>query len=302
MSDREVKVVKVFYQPRPPKQKTTKMVEILETCTFRKLEEDLDHHFKNHQQCSLFWRDADGDDILISSNKDLALFFSESCDSLKLFYRMDPDVESESRPVIVSPTINRPLVMPSPKPQGNVRSVAMPKLNARFVKHTTCDDESSIYAPGQEFFKTWRFRNDGGLKWPKMIHLLFVSKLTGDSMGGPEDLPIFFPEPIELNAEVDISVPLIAPEKSGEYTGFWKLADETGKKFGQRVRVRIHVTETIPETKLTHHELNVLQYLVEDGYENAKETIKCILHSSKSLLTADNVIDKLSQLGIRMKI
>lgn len=311
-----------------------KLIDFAEPHSIIALINLLNHSFGSDQSGLLTWQDSDGDDISITSDNDLNLFLSIATKPLKLlytnqtYYPPEPKSESSKATLWIIPkqefTPRRESVglaeqvvtklpdshasplslLPTPLPtlQNNVRRPAMPKLNARFVKHTTCDDESSIYAPGQEFFKTWRFRNDGGLKWPKMIQLLFVSKLTGDQMGGPEVLPIFFPEQIAINAEIDISVPLIAPEKTGEYTGFWKLADESGKKFGQRVRVRIHVAEPIADSALNQRQMMIMSDCINDGFENAIETIKLILKQNQTELSADDVQVKLHKLGIRMRL
>lgn len=137
---------------------------------------------------------------------------------------------------------------------GNVRTVAIPQLNARFVKDVTCEGESSFMYPGMKFFKIWRFRNDGGLKWPRMVHVAFVSKLEGNQMGGPDELPVYFPEQIEKGKEIDIRVPLIAPAKPGKFKGTWKLLDETKKKFGQQFSVEINVEEFPKKSVLMNDE------------------------------------------------
>jgi hypothetical protein len=41
---------------------------------------------------------------------------------------------------------------------------------------------------------------------------------------------------------VDVSIPLIAPQRTGRYVCYYRLAGgPKGKKFGQRVRVQIQV-------------------------------------------------------------
>lgn len=278
--------------------------------------------------CSWSWIDSDNDAISINGDNDVKLFFDVNSQPYKLNLVRMPTMNPKAaefvpmgqKMVNVAPPPSSPLPTEQkvvtvatrqsspphivPNQGGNVRTIAMPKLNARFVKHTTCDDESSKYAPGTKFFKTWRFRNDGGLKWPKQIHILFVSKLTGDIMGGPEDLVVNFPEQIEIGKEIDICVPLIAPQKTGEYTGFWKLADETSKKFGQRVRVRIHVDEAPPSLgKPSERERTILEQLEEDGFdENAKQTALIALRASKVDLKYSDIETYLGSLGIRQSL
>lgn len=280
----------------------------VETSSFSDLLAMVSQSFaQNFLGYSLVWNDADGDSISITGDRDLELFFQTGPQPYKCRLEriaaptLNPKA-AEFKPVTPEVVIIPPIRQPSPpRPQSNVRAVARPKLNARFVKHTTCDDETSTYAPGTKFFKTWRFRNDGGLKWPTMIHLLFVSKLTGDSMGGPEDLPVIFPEQIEIGKEIDISVPLIAPEKTGEYVGFWKLADETSKKFGQRVRCRIHVAE-VPQTP-SEKEREILNELNDNGFDrNAQETALIHLRTSKVDLKYDDIEIYLGRLGIRQSL
>jgi hypothetical protein len=215
-----------------------------------------------------------------------------------------PQIVSRSEPLHPpSHVVSGPLLPPSQvvsRSNGNVKTIALPKLNARFVKHATADDESSEYAPGTPFFKTWKFRNDGGLKWPKKIHILFVSKLTGDLIGGPEELPILFSEQVPIGTEVDISVPLVAPGKTGEYTGFWKLADESGKKFGQRVRVRITVVDP-PANALTDAQKSIVSEMEDMGYASALSTIRHYLVVRK-VKTVDDMVARMTTLGIRMSL
>lgn len=125
--------------------------------------------------------------------------------------------------------------------QARVIALAQPRLNASFVNHVTYDEENNKLAPNTPFVKTWKFINSGQLTWPAKMKLFFVSNLTGGQMSGPDYVSLNYPKPIQPGETVDISVNLVAPEQLGEHTGFWKLADEAGKKFGPRVRVKIEV-------------------------------------------------------------
>jgi Ig-like domain from next to BRCA1 gene/PB1 domain len=308
-------LIKVGYVGR---QNTTqlKLVEVEINISFENLLSLLNESFRNSHRCSLFWKDEDGDEISVNNTNDLGLFFRQSKPPFKLLYtyqdtvaptqpiqRLPPPIPIRTVPTNTLSTISTNLLnLPPPVRQTNVHTIALPRLNARFVRHVTCDDESSYYAPGQQFFKTWKFRNDGTLAWPTLIHILFVSKLTGDQLGGPESLEIPFPAQIKIGTEEDISVPLLAPEKPGEYTGFWKLSDEHGKKFGQRVRVRINVCEPIPDALMESFQHRLLNEAIENGYEHARETIKCILRKQPLLTSYDHLEKKLNILGIRMKV
>lgn len=301
-------IVKVILRKGPTT--VNKLIEVQRNTSFSDAIATVKSTFQIDGVSELLYIDEQQDCVLMDSDRDLQLYFKQTTSN----YRWEcTENVTKQPPVVVAP----PLIVNPPPPiamrkitvnyqnmdvrQKNVQKIAMPKLNARFVKHVTCDDESSTYGPGDRFFKTWRFRNDGGLKWPTMIQLLFVSKLTGDSMGGPEELPVFFPEQIEIGREIDISVPLIAPQRPGEYTGFWKLADETGKKFGQRVRVRIHVAELDPHSTLNEQQKAMLQELEESGFQ-ASNTIKTIVTRKNPPKTLDEIEKELQRLGIRQSL
>ena len=108
---------------------------------------------------------------------------------------------------------------------------------ARFVKHVTVPDDST-FEPNQAFVKTWRIRNEGPLEWTN-CKLVFVSKVHGDLMGAPEEVSL--PCPVPSGQEVDISVNMTAPKLPGRYVGFWRLSNAEGRKFGQRIWIKIDV-------------------------------------------------------------
>ena len=110
------------------------------------------------------------------------------------------------------------------------------KLVARFVKHVTVPDETN-FEPNTDFVKTWRMRNES-YDTLADCKLIFVSKQSGDLMGAPEEVSI---PSIPPGFEADISVKMTAPAQPGRYVGFWRMANKDGRKFGQRIWVKINV-------------------------------------------------------------
>ena len=107
------------------------------------------------------------------------------------------------------------------------------RLCCRFVRHLTHADGTEVTA-GEQFFKTWRVRNDGAHAWPEGSALQFQS---GDFLDHVcSDLPL-----AKAGEEVDISVALIAPEAEGRYTTYFRISAPDGKLFGQRVWCDVHV-------------------------------------------------------------
>jgi hypothetical protein len=90
---------------------------------------------------------------------------------------------------------------------------------ATFVKDVTIADNSLVSA-GSRFVKTWRIRNDGSCTWgPDGFALVFTG---GDQLGGPDQVPIS--TSVAPGQTIDVSVNLVAPSRSGTYTGDWMLA------------------------------------------------------------------------------
>jgi hypothetical protein len=115
-----------------------------------------------------------------------------------------------------------------------------PRLIARFVKHVTVEDNYE-FLPGTVFTKTWCLRNEGSIPWPANCALLFVGK-KGDQMGAPDSVTLN--RAVLSGEEVHVSVQMTAPANGGTYFGYWRLAEPSGKKFGQRVRVLIKVIDS----------------------------------------------------------
>jgi len=88
---------------------------------------------------------------------------------------------------------------------------------------------------GSPFTKVWRVRNDTDGAWPEHVRLVFVG---GDVMGFEEAPVAVTAVP---GAEVDIRADLVAPAAAGHYAGYFRLADADGRRFGNRLGVRVVV-------------------------------------------------------------
>ena len=95
-----------------------------------------------------------------------------------------------------------------------------------FVKDVTIPD-GTVLTPGTTFTKTWRLRNRGTCTWSPDYMLVFTS---GAQMGGTTAVRL--PGYVGPGQTVDVSVPLVAPEESGKYVGYWMLRNPAGVLFG----------------------------------------------------------------------
>ena len=102
----------------------------------------------------------------------------------------------------------------------------------------------------QTFKKSWRVQNNGSCPWLPGFRLVYVS---GDKMSGGN---------AAVNKEVKpgtvmiFTIDMQAPEKPGNYVGFWRMYDNNGSSFGQNLEVNIVIpkptkapTETPKPTK-----------------------------------------------------
>lgn len=90
-------------------------------------------------------------------------------------------------------------------------------------------------SPGQDFVKTWKIRNAGSCTWGTGYTPIFA---YGEKMGG-------IPEPlagaVAPGEEVEVSVRFKAPNNTGEFSGYWRMANVSNIPFGEIISVLIVV-------------------------------------------------------------
>jgi hypothetical protein len=114
-----------------------------------------------------------------------------------------------------------------------------PRNLARFVSDVTIED-GTVLLTEQPFAKIWKLRNEGTTSWPTGTRLAFVG---GDKLSNLESVAVPSTVPGE---EVDIAVDMSTPSKPGRYVSYWRLVQQDGVRFGQRVWVDIIV---VPQEK-----------------------------------------------------
>lgn len=115
----------------------------------------------------------------------------------------------------------------------------------RFVSDVSIPDNTQM-APGQTFTKTWKVKNTGSCAWDKGFKFAFTG---GEAMNGAT---YTLPSSVAANAEIDISIAMTAPSKSGTLRGNWRMQTAGGTYFGDEVYVVIVVGgATLTPTKTT---------------------------------------------------
>ena len=106
--------------------------------------------------------------------------------------------------------------------------------NSVFINDASVPDGTQMTA-GQAFVKTWKVKNTGVCAWGTGYQIIYA---YGEKLGG---LPTALTAEVLPNTEVEISINLKAPDKSGTYSGYWRLATNNGVPFGQVFTVIISV-------------------------------------------------------------
>jgi hypothetical protein len=126
---------------------------------------------------------------------------------------------------------------------------------ATFVADITIQDGATL-SPGDGFTKTWRLKNAGICTWTPDYALVFVK---GDQMKAQSVVSLS--GNVKPGQAVDFSVKMIAPENSGNYTGYWMLRNSSGKLFGLGPRgdevfwvdIKVRKVETTTAYKFVNH-------------------------------------------------
>ncbi|KAM9999693.1 hypothetical protein ACTFIZ_008162 [Dictyostelium cf. discoideum] len=153
---------------------------------------------------------------------------------------------------------------------------------ARYLADISIKD-GSVIPKGSSFTKTWRLRNDGKTSWPENTTLSFLS---GDRFQYQTD--IFVPV-CQPGQDIDISVDLVAPTKTGRYTGYWRLSTPEGFGFGQSIWVDIYVIADEDDKQ------PILQEEKQEEVEEEEEEPKDVVQRLPDSDSEDELLPSLKQ-------
>ena len=97
---------------------------------------------------------------------------------------------------------------------------------ASFLEDMSYPDGSTV-APGEDFTKTWRFKNIGSCSWDKSYSILFSG---GENFSA--NTTKYLDRLVRPGEIIDISVGFTAPQTPGTYMGYWIFSDGDGELFG----------------------------------------------------------------------
>ena len=137
---------------------------------------------------------------------------------------------------VVAPASPTPNVTPTPAPPAFATGTvpAECQLSAAFVADVSVPD-GTAFKPNEAIRKTWRVRNAGNCAWDSGYQLAFIE---GAQLG---DWAVVNVPATAPGANVEVSVPLLAPRSAGTYMGKWRMRAPNGTLFGQQLTVVIKV-------------------------------------------------------------
>jgi len=98
--------------------------------------------------------------------------------------------------------------------------------------------DGTIMKPGQTFDKTWLVENNGTCTWEAGFKFVFIG---GEAMGGTT---LTLSEAVLPGSQTMLSVPMVAPFKTGTFIGIWNMYTSRGEYFlKQNIFVNIKVEE-----------------------------------------------------------
>lgn len=126
-------------------------------------------------------------------------------------------------PLMFSPTLTplAPVVLPT----RTLNTSASTCGQASLVSETIPD--GTIYAPGQQFTKTWEIKNTSNCAWDTSYKIIFWD---GDVLGGAYNYNL--PQAVGPGQTLPISLLLTAPQADATYTSKWMLQSPDGGEFG----------------------------------------------------------------------
>jgi hypothetical protein len=116
-----------------------------------------------------------------------------------------------------------------------------------YVNDVTIPDNTPM-TPGQTFTKTWKVKNSGTCAWEAGYKFAFTG---GDDMSGET---YTLPQSVPANSQIEISIAMTAPSKTGSIRGNWRMSTTAGQFFGDEVYLVILVGSTntsVPEPTAT---------------------------------------------------
>jgi hypothetical protein len=139
----------------------------------------------------------------------------------------------------------------------------------QFLKDVTYPDGSFV-TRNNTFVKIWRVKNIGTCSWTPSYALVFTD---GDHMSGPSAVALS--GNVDPGETVEIGVTLTAPNKNGNYRGYWKLRNAAGVLFGLGAQADTAFWVDVKVTGTAYIAYNFADNYCDANWENNTSTLPC---------------------------
>ncbi len=171
---------------------------------------------------------------------------------------IDPQAIFTAAAQTVAAQLTQTAAAATPTPEATATETPMPATETPSVTETPttsplataaqalCDDakyvsdvsvpDGTVYAPNQEFVKTWKIVNAGTCTWKsgyKLVYGGYTVQMSGQAVTLGKD--------VVPGEQVDISIVLRAPSTTGEHLSAWRMSNDQGFPFGEFLWVKIVV-------------------------------------------------------------
>jgi hypothetical protein len=107
--------------------------------------------------------------------------------------------------------------------------------DATYVEGDDAIPVLAVMQPGQRFEQRWQVLNSGSSTWDHNYRLACIG---GEHLGAPVSVPV---PPCAPGSAIAITVPFVTPDEPGPYHSVWRMANERGEAFGERLWLLIVV-------------------------------------------------------------
>ena len=141
----------------------------------------------------------------------------------------------------LTPTLVSTLTPGTPTAPSGTIPTTTPCYDLTYVLDVTIPD-NTVMTPNKSFTKTWKVKNTGYCAWESGFKLVF----TGwDAMGGTAQT---LTQKIFPGKEIELSIPLTAPNKTGKARSNWRMTTDSGAFFGDELYLVINVVSPTSTT------------------------------------------------------
>jgi hypothetical protein len=130
--------------------------------------------------------------------------------------------------------------------------------------------DGSLVTHNNTFVKIWRIKNIGTCSWTPSYALVFFG---GDAMSGPSAVALS--GNVNPGETIEIPVTLSAPNKNGNYRGYWKLRNASGVLFGFGAQADTAFWVDVKVTGTAYVAYNFADSYCEADWENNNNALPC---------------------------